>query len=147
MKVISCGCIIIYDNKILVGRPNTRTIMYNLPKGIMEDTDISYFDTARREVLEETNIDIETNCKMIEDIGLNTYLKDKDLYLYLVKLKTKPEVECKSFYTDPICGIQYPEMVDFKWIDLMEYKMIFSYPLQKIFATNFKKIQNFLNKT
>ena len=52
----SCGAVVLIDNKVLIVKQNSG--FYGFPKGHMEKGE-SETETACREVLEETNVDIE----------------------------------------------------------------------------------------
>jgi len=102
----------------------------------------SYLATAWRETLEECNIDILIN-KRIKALGLFPYLKKKDLYLFLVSIKSVPKLECNSFFEGKN-GPQ-PEMVDFKWIDFDEHKKYINFSLQKVFNKIENDYKKFIN--
>lgn len=52
----SCGCIILHEEKVLIIKQNNGD--WGFPKGHMEENETE-IETARREVKEETNIDVE----------------------------------------------------------------------------------------
>lgn len=114
-KVLSCGCIIKVANEILIAKP-FQNKYWNLPKGKMEVGETE-FETAVRETYEESNIDV-SNAQYVTDLYRGEYLRDKDLHMFLVKLDTKPETKCNSFFD--YMGHSVPEMVDFKWVTLEE---------------------------
>lgn len=60
-REVSCGCIIIKDDKVLLVQ-NIKGKHWSFPKGHMEDGETEK-ETAIREVKEETNIDV----KIIDD--------------------------------------------------------------------------------
>ena len=55
-KEKSCGVVVFLDDKVLIVKHNKGH--YGLPKGHVEDGETDY-DTAIREVKEETNVDVE----------------------------------------------------------------------------------------
>lgn len=55
-KEKSCGVVVFLDDKVLIVKHNKGH--YGLPKGHVEDGETEY-DTAIREVKEETNVDVE----------------------------------------------------------------------------------------
>ena len=57
-KEKSCGCIIIENNKVLLIHQTKGH--WGFPKGHIEENETE-FDTALREVKEETNLDVEIN--------------------------------------------------------------------------------------
>lgn len=139
--ITSCGCIIVHKNKILICRPRWDSEDWNIPKGEMNDDETSYLVTAIREVKEECNIDINVN-KKIETIGLVPYLKNKNLYLFLVEIDEVPEVKCNSFYKSG--GELAPEMVDYKWIGIDEYSKYVSKGLVNVFDLIKERVINFI---
>ena len=130
-KVISCGSIIVKDNKILIAKPYQNQ-NWNIPKGKM-DTYETTFDTAIRETQEECNIDITEHNNRIDYIGTFEYLKKKDLCLYLVFIDYEPTLKCNSTFLDTRTNKEVPEMVDFKWIEFDEYEKYFSRAMTLVF--------------
>lgn len=128
-KVISCGSIIVKDNKILIAKPYGNQ-KWNIPKGKMEDYETS-LDTAIRETQEECNIDITKN--RIIYIGTFEYLKKKLLCLYLVFINYEPTLKCNSTFFATKANKEVPEMVDFKWIEFDDYKRYFSTAMASVF--------------
>lgn len=90
----------------------------------------TYFNAAKRETLEECNIDIN-NSKEIVELGLFSYLANKDLYLFAVIIEYVPVLQCNSFYEEH--GKIHPEMVDFKWIEFDEYAKYLNFKLIEVF--------------
>ena len=128
-KVISCGSIIVKNGKFLIAKPYQNET-WNIPKGKQNDGE-SFFSTAIRETLEECNIDIRKY--VVESLGQFSYLKNKNLYLYLVVVDTIPKLKCNSFFIDVKKNRRVPEMVKFKWIKFDDYKKYFSPSLSKVF--------------
>ena len=72
----SCGCIVIFDNKVLMVRQTNG--VFGFPKGHVEEGETE-IETAKREVKEETNIDIkvdDTNRFVISYMASNDALKE-----------------------------------------------------------------------
>jgi len=71
--IITCGTVLVDKNSsILLAHPTgSGKNTWSIPKGIHDKTDKSYLDTAIREFLEETSIDI-SNTELIE-VGDYTY--------------------------------------------------------------------------
>lgn len=92
-KEKSCGCIVINDGKVLLVRHNKGH--WDFPKGHVEPGETEE-QTAKREVKEETNIDVEVNT---EFRYLNNYIIEekqieKDVVLFIAKpisLERKPQ--------------------------------------------------------
>lgn len=80
MKEISCGTIIINNNKILLIKSNRNE--YGFPKGHVENNEL-YKETALRETKEETNLDVEIINGYRYKISYKSYGNDKDVYYYL----------------------------------------------------------------
>ncbi len=143
MKVISCGSIVVKDDKFLIAKPYENDT-WNIPKGKM-DGEENFYDSAIRETLEECNIDIRKGI-IIRDLGQFKYLRDKDLYLYLVVIDIPVDIKCNSFFVDERKGVEVPEMVDFKWIYLDDYKKYFSTSLSNVFDEVIPIVKLHLNK-
>jgi len=127
-KKLTCGALIFYKNKMLICRPRWDSEIWNLPKGVKEDNETT-LDAAIREIKEETNILINEE-DIVIDIGKQPYLKKKDIYLYVIILKNEPnDLKCNSFFERD--GKQFPEMVDYKWINPQERGPYFSEKLNK----------------
>ena len=106
--------------EILIGH-TTHNTFWSLPKGVMEDGETEE-ECAKREVLEETNIDLSG--QTLEDLGKHEYLKNKDLHLFRVKLAAIPDnIMCTSFFE--LHGRMVPEFDDFAWM-LPEDDQLFS---------------------
>ena len=72
----SCGCIVVHDDKVLMVRQTNG--VFGFPKGHVEETETE-IETAKREVKEETNIDVEvepTNRFVISYMASNDILKE-----------------------------------------------------------------------
>ena len=143
MKVISCGSIIVNNDRVLIAKPYENKT-WNIPKGKVEPGEV-YYDAAIRETLEECNIDIRKGT-IIRDLGKFKYLRDKDLYLFLTVIGDTPEMKCNSFFLDKKKGIEVPEMVDFKWIEFDNYRKYFSKNLSIVFDEVIPLIKLHLNK-
>jgi len=143
MKVISCGSIIVNNDRVLIAKPYENKT-WNIPKGKVEPGEV-YYDAAIRETLEECNIDIRKGT-IIRDLGKFKYLRDKDLYLFLTVIGDTPEMKCNSFFLDKKKGIEVPEMVDFKWIEFDNYRKYFSKNLSSVFDEVIPLIKLHLNK-
>jgi 8-oxo-dGTP pyrophosphatase MutT (NUDIX family) len=116
-KLISCGCLILYKDTLLICKP-FRSKYWNLPKGKMDNNETP-LQTALRETREETGLTVDPK-DVVLDLGLQRYLDDKDLHMYVVRLQYLPsDLKCQSFFTYK--DSQVPEMVGYKWIKLLEY--------------------------
>lgn len=120
MKELSCGFIIINKKnpkQILACQPNGRRPNtpgnYDIPKGHRENGETT-LDAAIRELKEETGFTI-TNEKIF-DCGLFHYIKNKDLYVYLMFADCDiHELYCDSKFE--MYGKMVKEIVGYKWTD------------------------------
>lgn len=117
--IISCGLIITYKNKILLGHVNNKTF-WDIPKGQLEDNE-TYLECCLREVKEEMGLDLHYAKRNFVDLGLFNYSKDKSLYLFKYecnKFFDLRKLKCTSYYEKN--NIKYPEIDYFKYIDFSE---------------------------
>ena len=92
----SCGCIIIENNKVL--------LIIHQTKGHIEENETE-FDTALKEVKEETNLDVEINIekryteKYITDTGVEKEVVQKITYPTTKKLfqKVLKDINIKKY--------------------------------------------------
>ena len=92
-KEKSCGCIVINDGKVLLVRHNKGH--WDFPKGHVEPGETEE-QTAKREVKEETNIDVEinTNFRYLNNYNIEEKQIEKDVILFIAKpisLERKPQ--------------------------------------------------------
>ena len=81
----SCGAVVLIDNKVLIVKQNSG--FYGFPKGHMEKGE-SETEPACREVLEETNVDIE----IIDDKRYTiNYILDNGIKKEVVYFIAKPK--------------------------------------------------------
>jgi ADP-ribose pyrophosphatase YjhB (NUDIX family) len=64
-EIISCGAIVVDDNKILLIRQFKNSDLWGIPKGHLEK-DETFVECAKREVKEETGIDVSISEKVGE---------------------------------------------------------------------------------
>ena len=120
MKELSCGFIIVNKSnpkQILACQPHGRRANcfgnYDIPKGHIEEGETT-FEAAVRELREETG-DKVTNEK-IYDCGLFQYIKNKDLYVYLMFANIDiGSLHCDS--TFEYNGRMVAEVVNYKWTE------------------------------
>lgn len=135
MKQISCGILLINNqNQILLGHitptPSNRWTKnkYDIPKGC-HDEEETYLETALRELKEETGLVIDkSDIENIKDIGLHSYNKTKDLYLFIfhdtqnkyLNSKCLDKLSCSSTFIDLKDGKEYYEIQGFKVFELKD---------------------------
>ena len=128
MKV-SAGIIITDGKKILLGH-STGNSHWDIPKGEV-DLGEEYIDTAIRETKEEFGITFKK--EELIDLGLFSYLKRKNLYLFKITVKGFPtECECTSFFKGKN-GMDIPEIDDFKVFSNKEGLSKLNKSMQKVF--------------
>lgn len=130
-KEKSCGCIIIENNKVLLIHQTKGH--WGFPKGHIEENETE-FDTALREVKEETNLDVEINIekryteKYITDTGV-----EKEVVLFIAK-KVGGEIKA-----------QESEVKNIKWIPIEEVVQKITYPTTKKLFQKVLKDMNIKN--
>lgn len=132
--VIAAGIFIVRkDKKLLVCHPtNHNPNFWSIPKGRLEEGE-STIQGALRETYEECNIDlVDTNDFKTFEMKPVNYKRDKVIYpfLYLEKVDSKVNwsdinLKCNSYVPEKLGG--FPEMDDFKWVDLDDARYILHY--------------------
>ena len=136
---ISCGVLICTEHGFLAVHPTGRKSefgCYDIPKGCKEGNDVSAYKTAIRELKEEIGLNLEyvadfTNVAL-HDFGLNKYLKEKDLYLFVAEIADIDKFfnfKCTSFFENER-GLEIPEVDGFMWVRDLNY---YFKSLQKVF--------------
>ncbi|MFC1868696.1 NUDIX hydrolase [Thermodesulfobacteriota bacterium] len=144
MCSIACGIFLIDKNdKLLIVHPtNCPESMWSIPKGIRNAHDSDDFTAAKRELLEETGIDIESDIDKCEIscLGIVTYrrLRKKKLIGFACKLdfEINQELRCDSYVDSNgrgCCFVMgetrhregggidpFPEVDQFKWVTFQE---------------------------
>lgn len=142
-KPLSCGIIVAdRNNNILIVRP-TNGSYYQIPKGLMDNKkDLSYWRAAKRELKEETGIDIYKHLIYDLDVlGYFPYRKDKDLFLFqltLYKLPDINELHCESTFYNKVKKVEEPEVDDYKVINIKDYDRWLNKSLVKVFDKIYK---------
>ena len=112
---ISCGVIVTDGKRILLGHA-TRSPRWDIPKGLAEPGE-SLAAAAVRELAEETGLVVAA--AELRPLGVHTYLRDKDLALFVWKpagLPSPDELTCRSTFTLPD-GTVLPEFDRFGLFD------------------------------
>jgi putative (di)nucleoside polyphosphate hydrolase len=114
-KRVSCGVIVTDGRRLLLGHA-TRSPRWDIPKGLAESGE-SLAAAAVRELAEETGLTVaETD---LRSLGVHTYLRDKDLALFVWKppgLPSPEELVCASTFNLPD-GTELPEFDRFGLFD------------------------------
>jgi 8-oxo-dGTP pyrophosphatase MutT (NUDIX family) len=123
---LTCGIYLyhtIYD-KVLIGSITGHNGMWSIPKGGMEEGE-TYFDAAKRELFEETNIDLDT-ISILNNHELNNvlYRTNKKILKSFLIVTDEPihklNLKCNSTFIEN--DIEKPEFDGFKWVNLDEIK-------------------------
>lgn len=132
--VIAAGIFIVRkDKKLLVCHPtNHNPNFWSIPKGRLEEGETT-IQGALRETYEECNIDlVDTNDFKAFEMEPVNYKKKKVIYpfLYFEKADSKVNwsdinLKCNSYVPEKLGG--FPEMDDFKWVDLDSARDILHY--------------------
>lgn len=116
-KKISCGVLIIQDDKILMCHVTGKDF-WDLPKGCKNSNE-SEISAAIRELYEETSITVEA-CDLL-DLGNIEYTHEKNLHLFLYTGKKQfklVDMKCISFFKNKNTNTFLPEVDAFDFFDL-----------------------------
>ena len=139
--IITCGIFLLDKNdKLLIGHPTSSDAIkhdfWSIPKGWNENGE-NYFESAKRELMEEANIDldiIKSNILYIKELTINDYrgynpflkrVSDKKIASYIVKTNrdfSNDDIKCDSMVTH--MGPPFPEIDEFKWVTIEEAMVI-----------------------
>lgn len=123
---ISCGIYLFRnDNKFLVGHPTGfKPHIWAIPKGRMDVGESDHFEVAKRELTEETCIDLTTlDIVSVKDLEIIRY-RETNKYLkgFYVKVNDDfldTDIKCESMVMrngKP----SFPEFDEFKWVTIEE---------------------------
>ena len=129
MKV-TCGIYLFNnENRLLIGHPTKHAwFTWSIPKGRVDEVEIDHYEVAKRELLEETNIDInKIKDKIVASFefdllryrATNKYLKS-----YYIKCNydfTNEDIKCDSMVIHNGIAV-FPEIDAFKWVTIEEAK-------------------------
>lgn len=101
------------SGRVLICHPTNGPYKFGwgFPKGIKDDTDADEISAARRELREETGLDLPDDLLYI-NCGTFEYMKEKVYRLFAVKLDYEIDIttlHCESTFTDKD-GVQKPEI-------------------------------------
>lgn len=135
-KVLSCGGIIKYQNKILIVH-STNNKYWNFPKGQIQSGESPIY-AARRQIKQETNINVSTS--IYKDLGEHEYLSNKNIHLFLFILDKLPtNVKCTSMFQDKLTMKLRPEIDNFKWVTVEQSLNYLGPSIMKVFKQILKK--------
>lgn len=128
--IISCGIYLFNsDNKILIEHPTGhKPNVWTIPKGRMDEGETDHFEVAKRELLEETNVDLNPlNIVKMEEFDLVRY-RETNKYLkgFFVKVDSDlsdVDLNCVSMvYRNGVPS--FPEVDGYKWVDIEEARLV-----------------------
>lgn len=145
-KPISVGLILTDNQKLLVCH-STGNNFYDLPKGSQEIHE-TFLDTCIREVQEETGFNLNINKDELVSLGLFSYTRYKNLYLFLLKKTQLPPLskfKCTSFFVNNV-GKKKPEIDGFKYINIQDVEKFMTPSMANVINQAFAKKANFVKK-
>lgn len=123
--IITCGSFVVDSaNKILLCKATNSYFGWGVPKGLPE-TNEEYIDAAKRELIEETGINIDSFPHKMQPLGISEYPNKKKSivgFLFMVNGIINQKLICKSKFFDLAYNMYRPEVDDYMWVDL--YKAI-----------------------
>lgn len=125
---ITCG-IYLFDinKKLLIGHPTKhKSSVWTIPKGRMDKGETSYLSVAKREMYEETNIDLDEfkfHITSINEFDLVRY-KATNKYLKAFFIRVNHDFKDHNIYCDSMVirdgKPAFPEIDAFKWVTIEE---------------------------
>ena len=145
-EMITCGIFLMdkYDRLLLVHPTGFPCDKWGIPKGLKDDDESDFF-AAKREMKEETGIDINgLPIKSCEYMGYALYIhKNKTLSAYMVKIDMElpaKYLKCSSKFTSSN-GQRLPEVDNHQWVHI-DIALQAIQPEQKQLYLNYKLGKN-----
>lgn len=114
-RVISCGILVISPSGWFLAHA-TRTPRWDIPKGRMDPGETPE-QTALREAMEETGIDLSPFKAQLKDLGQHTYIPKKDLHLFTLEVDEAFDLSKCACSTHVVMAHgQYPETDQWAWV-------------------------------
>lgn len=132
MKV-TCGIYLFRsDNKMLIGHPTKhKSNIWSIPKGRMDEGENDYFDVAKRELLEETNINLDKyKIERKKEFDSVQFKENRCLKAFFIKVNSDfsdSDIKCTSMVYRKINGVDtpvFPEFDEFRWVTIEEAKEV-----------------------
>ena len=115
--VVSAGILIVSPKGWLLAHA-TNTNRWDIPKG-RQDEGETPLQTALRETLEETNLDLSLFAHQLEDLGEQPYMPQKRLHLFKLHLDQPLDLSkccCHTYVTVERLGKTFPETDKWEWV-------------------------------
>lgn len=146
--IISCGVYLFNsDNKLLLEHPTGhKPNIWTIPKGRMDEGETDYFEVAKRELLEETNVNLNNlNIVRKEEFDLIRYRQtNKYLKGFFVRVDSDLsdiELGCESMvYRNGVPS--FPEVDGYKWVTIEEARVV----LNEFQMANLDKCSDMINE-
>jgi ADP-ribose pyrophosphatase YjhB (NUDIX family) len=124
---LTCGSFVIDSkNNILLCRTTGTENDWTVPKGEPNENE-QLLDAAKRELFEETGINIDEYPYVMWSMGTEKYTnKNKCISGFLFKLTNiiVQKLSCSSTFMDDTTGVILPEVDMYKWLPVEEAKTI-----------------------
>jgi 8-oxo-dGTP pyrophosphatase MutT (NUDIX family) len=135
-KIVSCGIVLLDpEGRVLLAHA-TGTNHWDIPKGQGEPGE-SEVQSARREMVEETGIDVAAS--RLVDLGRYVYRRDKDLHLFAARASADEldlsRCVCVSLFPRREDGVMIPEMDAWRWTAPGDVEHYASRSLTRLFGT------------
>jgi 8-oxo-dGTP pyrophosphatase MutT (NUDIX family) len=116
MTSVSCGTLVLNEERKILLCHVTHTRHWDIPKGL-QDPGEEPLEAALRELREEAGLVLEA--ALLQDLGSFTYRPDKRLHLFRAELPAGAcelgDLACTSFFPHHATGKQTPEVDGFMW--------------------------------
>lgn len=114
-RVLSCGILVRSPDGWLLAHA-TRTPRWDIPKGRVDPGETP-IQTALREALEETGVDLTEFSDQLKDHGQHPYIPKKDLHLFTLDVDTAFDLSNCSCSTNVVMAHgEYPETDKWEWV-------------------------------
>lgn len=124
-KFVTCGAFVIdNENRLLIAHPTgLPQDRWSIPKGLSDFEDVTFYNTACRELTEETGIIIDKFSYEMYELGCIEYLnKPKALvgFAFFLDSVVTQQIVCTSTFLHKRYNVHLPEVDDFQWVSVPE---------------------------
>lgn len=152
-KKLTCG-IYLFDsnNKLLIQHPtNFRSTVWGIPKGRVDEGETDLFEVAKRELFEETGIVLDDLMIVHQEEFNEVRYNDTNKYLKSFFVKVEEDLSDFNLHCDSMVYRDgkpaFPEVDEWKWVDIEEAKQIFSSDRMTNFqSSNLNRCQELLGE-